>query len=120
MTVTGYIVDYGVWPDQHREYFTLRDCHRTIQHVTGGAGLEASIYAALEKLGEERFDRVYFRDDGTEMRVERCLIDANWGQTTDRTLYADAGQHFARRFLETQLRFVLFVTSWFIFVALSD
>jgi phage terminase large subunit GpA-like protein len=26
---------------------------------------------------------VYYRDDGTEMRIERCLIDANWGQTTD-------------------------------------
>jgi len=80
---TGYMVDYGTWPDQHREYFMLRDCHRTIPHVTGGAGLEASIYLALEKLAEERLDRVYFRDDGMEMRVERCLIDANWGQTTD-------------------------------------
>ena len=80
---TGYIVDYGAWPDQHREYFLLRDCHRTIQHVTGGAGLEASIHAALEKLAEERLDRVYFRDDATEVRVERCLIDAGWGQTSD-------------------------------------
>ncbi len=80
---TGAIIDYGTWPDQHREYFTLRDCQRTISHVTGGAGLEASLYAALEKLGEERLDRVYFRDDGTEMRVDRCLIDANWSQSTD-------------------------------------
>jgi len=80
---TGYVVDYGAWPDQHREYFLLRDCQKTIQHATAGAGLEASIYAALEKLAEERMDRVYFRDDGMEMRVERCMIDAGWGQTSD-------------------------------------
>ncbi|MDR1291278.1 MAG: phage terminase large subunit family protein [Planctomycetaceae bacterium] len=80
---TGSIIDYGTFPDQHRDYFMLRDCRRTIQQATGGAGLEASIYSALEQLGAERFDRVYFRDDDTEMRVERCLIDANWGQSTD-------------------------------------
>lgn len=80
---SGYIIDYGSWPDQHREYFTLRDCQKTIKHVTGGAGLEAAIYSALTKLGEERLDRVYFRDDGSEMRVERAMVDAGWGQTSD-------------------------------------
>ncbi len=80
---TGFIVDYGTWPDQHREYFMLRDCHRTIQHATGGAGLEASIYSALERLAAERLAVPYYRNDGLEMRVERCLIDANWGQTCD-------------------------------------
>jgi hypothetical protein len=80
---TGSIIDYGTYPDQHRDYFMLRDCQRTIQQATGGAGLEASIYSALEQLGTSHFDRVYFRDDGSEMRIERCLIDANWGQSTD-------------------------------------
>jgi hypothetical protein len=80
---TGYIINYGTYPDQQREYFMLRDSQRTLQQATGGAGLEASLYSALEKLGGEQLERVYYRDDGTEMRVERCLIDANWGQSTD-------------------------------------
>ncbi|MDR1493061.1 MAG: phage terminase large subunit family protein [Planctomycetaceae bacterium] len=80
---TGSIIDYGTWPDQHREYFTLRNSQKTLQHATGGAGLEASIYSALERLTEERLNRVYYRDDGAEMRVNQCLIDGNWGQCTD-------------------------------------
>jgi len=27
--------------------------------------------------------RVYRREDGAEMRIDRCLIDANWGQSSD-------------------------------------
>ncbi len=79
----GFVVDYGTWPDQQRQYFTLRDLQRTIAAHAPGAGLEGSIYSALESLAEERLDRAYHREDGSEMRIERCLVDANWGQTTD-------------------------------------
>ena len=30
---TGYIVDYGAYPDQNRPYFTLRDAQRTLMRV---------------------------------------------------------------------------------------
>jgi len=80
---TGYIVDYGTWPDQRRAYFTLRDLRATISRSAPGAGLEGQVFAALEKLCAERLSRVYRREDGAEMRIDRCLIDANWGQSTD-------------------------------------
>ena len=80
---TGYVLDYGTWPDQRRAYFTLRDVHRTLGRATPGAGLEGSIYAGLEKLCGERLDRTYRREDGAEMKIDRALIDANWGQSTD-------------------------------------
>ncbi len=80
---TGYIVDYGTWPDQRRAHFTLRDLRRTLAQATPGAGLEGSIYAGLEKLCDERLGHVYHREDGTEMKIDRLLIDANWGQSTD-------------------------------------
>jgi len=80
---TGYVIDYGAWPEQKRTYFTLRDIRSTLGRATPGAGLEGQIYAGLEKLTAERLGRAYRREDGAEMRIDRCLIDANWGQSTD-------------------------------------
>jgi len=80
---TGYIVDYGTWPDQRRPYFTLRDVRSTLGRATPGAGMEGQIFAALDKLTAEKLTRAYRREDGAELRIDRCLIDANWGQSTD-------------------------------------
>ena len=80
---TGYVIDYGTWPEQKRPYFTLRDIRRTIAQQKPDAGLEGSIYHALAKLTEDKLSRSYRREDGLKMQVSRCLIDANWGQTTD-------------------------------------
>jgi phage terminase large subunit GpA-like protein len=80
---TGYVLDYGTFPDQKRPYFTLRDARLTLAGVTGAAGLEGAIYAGLEALTTALLGRPWRRDDGAELRIERCLIDANWGVSTD-------------------------------------
>jgi|GEM_PF-86565 len=80
---TGHVVDYGSYPDQRRQYFTLRDSTRTLATVAKGTGLEGAIYAGLETLIGEQLSRRWHREDGTELQVERCLIDANWGSSTD-------------------------------------
>jgi hypothetical protein len=80
---TGYVLDYGTYPDQQRSYFTLREAQKTLGRAAPGAGLEGSIYAGLEKLTDDYLSRRWRRDDGAELRIERCLIDANWGQSTD-------------------------------------
>jgi len=80
---TGYIVDYGSFPDQQRPYFTLRDARYTLAAATKTSGLEGSIYAGLERISEEYIGREWRRDDGAMLRIERCLIDANWGSSTD-------------------------------------
>lgn len=80
---TGYVVDYGTWPEQKRLYFTLRDIRRTLAQQKPGAGLEGAIYNALEKLTDEKLSRFYRREDNLDMKIDRCLIDANWGQSTD-------------------------------------
>lgn len=80
---TGYVIDYGAYPDQNRAYFTLRDAQPTLSHVSKGAGLEGSIYAGLEEMVNRSLSREWHRDDGAGMRIERCLIDANWGSSTD-------------------------------------
>ncbi len=80
---TGYVVEYGTFPDQRRRYFTLRDASPSLLEVKTGAGIEGSIYAGLESLTGELLAREWRRDDGAVMKVGRCLIDANWGTSTD-------------------------------------
>jgi hypothetical protein len=80
---TGYVLDYGVFPDQQRPYFTLRDTRHTLAAATKATGLEGSIYAGLEQLTQSLINREWRRDDGANLRIERCLIDANWGNSTD-------------------------------------
>jgi len=80
---TGYVLDYGTWPEQKRLFFTLRDIRRTIQQQKPDAGIEGAIYYALERLTDERLSGFYRREDGLNMKIARCLIDANWGQSTD-------------------------------------
>ncbi|QDT62400.1 Phage terminase large subunit (GpA) [Stieleria bergensis] len=80
---TGYVVDYGTYPDQQRTYFTLRDARHTLATAAEGTGLEGSIYAGLESLTNELLGREWQRDDGAAMKIGRCLIDANWGHSTN-------------------------------------
>jgi phage terminase large subunit GpA-like protein len=80
---TGYVVDYGEYPDQQRPYFTLRDARRTLAMAAGTSGLEGSIYAGLERLTDSLIGREWQREDGSMIRIQRCLIDANWGSSTD-------------------------------------
>jgi hypothetical protein len=80
---TGYILDYGTWPDQRRHYFTLRDLRITLSSAVKASGLEGQIYAGLEAAVGHLLGRRWRRDDGAELAIERLLIDANWGQSTD-------------------------------------
>ncbi len=80
---TGSVIDYGTEPDQKEAYFTLRDIRRTLAAASPRAGLEGAVYAGLERLIENKLGREWKRDDGAMVRIDRCLIDANWGQSSD-------------------------------------
>lgn len=80
---TGHVIDYGTEPDQKVAYFTLRDARRTLAAASPRAGLEGAIYAGLERLTESKLVQEWRRDDGAMVRIDRCLVDANWGASTD-------------------------------------
>jgi hypothetical protein len=40
---TGYVIDYGTFPDQKRRYFTLRDATKTLLAEVAGAGVEGAV-----------------------------------------------------------------------------
>ena len=80
---TGYVIDYGAWPGQRRRYFTLGEANPTLQAKFPRSGLEGCLYGGLKALTEDYLSREFTRDDGAAMRIEKCLVDANWGQSTD-------------------------------------
>lgn len=82
-TFGGSIIDYGSYPDQRRTYYTLADAKRTLAAVTRVSGLEAQIRAGLDALAGQLLTREWPRQDGASMRVEKLLVDANWGQSTE-------------------------------------
>jgi len=75
---TGYVIEYGAFPDQKRRYFTLRDAKRTLGRAFPGAGREGVVHAGLEKLAGELLDRAWNRTDGAVLRIERLLIDSGY------------------------------------------
>jgi len=83
---TGYIVDYGTFPRQNKSHFTLRDIKRTLQQAFPGTGQEGAWRSGMEALTQELLGKEWRRDDGTVLRISRCLIDANDGNAAQ-TVY---------------------------------
>ena len=80
---TCWVVDYGAFPDQKRRHFALADAHPTYGELFPGAGLEGAIYNALHILTDDYLIRDFRRDDGTDLRISRCIIDSGWGRSTE-------------------------------------
>jgi hypothetical protein len=79
---TGAIIDYGTWPRQKTEQFTLDDARYTMPTEYKNMGRSARIYAALNDLTALCLSREYHREDNAVLKIDRCHIDANWGPET--------------------------------------
>jgi hypothetical protein len=90
--LTGHVIDFGAWPDQPGlTYYTLADLVANIRAATGYRSLEASLFAALNRLTDTLTARKWVRDDGAAMKLDRIIVDANWGAST-KTVYSFARQ----------------------------
>jgi hypothetical protein len=76
-TFTGYVIDYGTFPEQRRSTFTLADATRTLGRAFPGAGVDGSIHAGLEQLVSAYLNRDWSRG-GSLMRIDRLLVDMGY------------------------------------------
>lgn len=75
---TGYIVDYGTYPEQKRLSFTMKSASRTLRDVFPGMGVDASIQAGLEALCSDYLARDFHRQGGATMRIDRNFTDSGY------------------------------------------
>lgn len=79
----AYVINYGAFPSQNSRYYTLASASHTLERAYAGLSLEARLFAGLRDLTEVLCAPVYKRDDGIELKMGLCLVDANWGESTD-------------------------------------
>lgn len=94
---TAAIVDAAAFPDQQRVYWSLRDARPTLADVAKkDDGPEAQIYAGLTGLTAHILGRQWVVENGSTMKISKCLIDANWGFSTETVkLFCRQSQHAA-------------------------
>lgn len=80
---TGHVLDYGTTPDQGRRYFSLRDVRKTMMMAYPGGTLQSAFYAAMNDLTLQLCGREWRKPDGTAMRLDRLLFDANYPKSQD-------------------------------------
>ena len=79
---TGYVIDYGTYPDQRRRYFRLTEAQNTLERSFPGDTKEGRWFKGLEQLANQLCGRKYARADGVQMPMGRVLVDANYGIST--------------------------------------
>jgi hypothetical protein len=77
-TSKGYVVEYGTYPDQRRNYFGKSSLTTTIQDAAGTDDLEGALRHALDQLTLDLFTR-----DFGNQNVEKVTVDARWGESTE-------------------------------------
>jgi phage terminase large subunit GpA-like protein len=75
---TGYVLDYGTFPDQRRPFFTMADSLRTLGRTFPGIGTDAAIQAGLERLVVQHLERDWTRTGGGLMKIDRLLVDSGF------------------------------------------
>jgi hypothetical protein len=79
---TGWVIDYGAYPDQKKRYFTMRSAQKTLARACPGAGREGAILAGLRECEKLFLGRTWPRDDGVPMKVQMALVDSGWETDT--------------------------------------
>lgn len=85
-TFSGYIIDYGWYPDQKRLYISKREAANRLGDKFEG-GREAAWMAGLKELTNSLLEKAWPVVGGGSLRISKCLVDANDGDSTN-TVYS--------------------------------
>lgn len=75
---TGWVVDYGTWPDQRMVSFAKRQATRTLGRKYPGVGPEGALIAGLSAAIDHVCGREWIRSEGGPTRIDKLLVDASW------------------------------------------
>ena len=78
MDFTGWVLDYGTYPEQKARQFTMRRAGNTLRRKHQGVGVEEAIRLGLEALTERLTGLLWRRQDGAAMRIGHGGIDAGY------------------------------------------
>ena len=78
----GEIVDYGVWPEQSRQYWTLATLTQNLSDICPGTR-SASLLEALKQATKAISELEFFKQSGPRMHLSLGFIDAGRGQDRD-------------------------------------
>ncbi|MEM8864550.1 MAG: terminase gpA endonuclease subunit, partial [Planctomycetota bacterium] len=84
---TGYIVDYGSFPDQKRSYFTLETARRTLlwffnKQLQQPMDQEGALHNGISRLVSTLATRTFPRAGGGGQTIDQLAIDTNNGKRT--------------------------------------
>jgi hypothetical protein len=74
---TGYLVEYGTFPEQHRHYFSLHNARNTLGALYPKSGVDGAIQEGLSHLVSQLLSRDFKRGEGL-IRIDRLLVDMGY------------------------------------------
>lgn len=83
---TGYVLDYGTWPEQKNRNFRLATLNKTLAKQYRTQELGASLQVGLQELFANELSRDWGRTDGVTLRLAAAAIDVNWHESADAVL----------------------------------
>lgn len=82
-TFTSWIVDYGHWPQQPDLSQNYRNLRIQASSIYEGASFEYILRDLLSGMSKYLLDKEWHTSSGDARKIERMLIDANWGVSRD-------------------------------------
>ncbi|MDO4584783.1 MAG: phage terminase large subunit family protein [Planctomycetia bacterium] len=75
----GHTIAYGTWPQQPNTAWKQSKVPFSLRKMYAGAGEAGAMRAALDALVGELLNRTYRREDGSEIYLEKIVLDNNNG-----------------------------------------
>jgi hypothetical protein len=77
----GHVIDYGAYPRQARQYYTLDNAFPMLEDFLPGVkgqGIDAVVAAGLDYALNDLLGKRWKKPDGTELSLDQLLVDTGW------------------------------------------